>query len=232
MKNVFTLIIIPFVLVSCWKDINDTNKNCAFDCTTISGRIVTENGTVPAGGLNFQLDWTVMGELGGTYRNIKKFKTDNNGYFDFNFHASDLELIHRGGYTIKYLDSDENYVDLKDNSYDYPVIGVVDLRIRDTIINKTLWLPKHSSIKIKILNSNIKTYCNVYYKYGEISSNRYRNYRSGGSISSTEQLEKILNAAGNQLNYLQITREINNKLVSTDDSIYVPIRDTITYTIK
>lgn len=230
MKIKYLITFILFLLVSCWKDIDDTNKNCTSDCTTISGRIMTESGTIPVSGLDFQFDWVVKSELGGTYRNIKKFKTDNNGYFEFNFHATDLELNRGGGYSIKYLDSVKTFLNVYHPVGDFPFIGSVNIKSRDTLVNKTLWLPRRSCIRIKILNPTIKSGCNIYYKYGDISLDP--SYNSGGYINSEEQSEKILEAAGNQINYLQIGKEINNQYVSFDDSIYVPVGDTITYIIK
>lgn len=230
MKIKFAVIIILFLLVSCWKDIDDTNNNCTNDCTTISGRIVTEDGTVPASELNFQLDWKIQSELGGTYRNIKKFKSDKNGFFDISFHVTDQELYWKGGYAIKYLDSDKNYVDLNDHIGDYPVVGVVDLSIRDTLINKTVLIPRRSFIRFKMLNSTIQTVCIVYYKYGDVRNDR--SYHSGGRIDSKEQLEKVVEAAGNQMNYLNINKFPGDKIISIKDSIYVPPGDTITFNIN
>ena len=214
-------------MISCWKDIDDTNKDCTSNCTTITGRIITEGGTVGVSGLKFNLDWIIKSELGGTYRNIKNFTTDNNGYFNINFYATDQEIYWHGGYGINYTDSDKNFINIKEN----PVLGTFSLNKRDTIVEKTLLLPKRSSIKIKILNPNIETWCNVYFKYGDRSSDRYY-FHSSGQIYSVEQTEKILEAAGNQINYFIILKKINNNNVSIEDSMYVPIGDTIVYVIK
>lgn len=229
MKIKYVTILFLFFIVGCWKDYDDTNKDCTSDCTNITGRIVAEDGTVGVGGLNFQLDWIAKGTLGGTYRNIKKFTTDKNGYFNIYFHATDQELYFNGGYTIKYLDSNENYVKLYNLGTDYPVIGNVFISKRDTSINKVLTLPRRSHIKIKY-NSDIQSICRVFYKYGELSIPWF--YNLAGEIYTYQQLEKIIETAGNQMNYLLISTQINDKYVETDDSIYVPIGDTIVYNIK
>jgi hypothetical protein len=226
MKQKLLLLMISILMISCWSDIDDTNIECNSNCTTLTGRIVTEGGSVPAVGLKFNLDWIVKSELGGTYRNIKNFTTDNNGYFSISFYAKDLELKWHGNYSINYLDTDKNFIDFKE----YPGIGNVSLNKRDTIVNKILLLPKRSSIKIRILNPGIETSCNLHFKYGELNSNVL--FYSGGTIYSVEQSEKILEAAGNQINYISIYKKINNNLVSTEDSIFVPIGDTIVYEVK
>jgi hypothetical protein len=212
MKIKVIIIFILFLLESCWKNIDDTANNCTSDCTTISGRIMTEGGTVPASGLNFQFDWVIKGELGGTYRNIKRFKSDKNGYFEFSFHATDQELFWGGGYSIKYLDSANNFVNLKDLIDDFPVIGTVTMKRRDTLINKILWIPRRSYIRFKILNPNIQTGGSVYYKFGDVSSDRF--YHSPGWIYSNQQLDKIIEAAGNQINYIRINQLINQQNVN------------------
>ena len=229
MKIKYFSIVFLFFLVGCWNENDDSNIDCTSDCTNISGRIVTEDGSVPVGGLNFQLDWMVKGTLGGTYRNIKKFTTDKNGYFNINFHATDQELYFKGGYTIKYLGSDENFVNLRDLGADYPVLGYVYISKRDTLINKILMLPRRSYIKIKY-NSNIQSVCHVYYKFGELSLPMF--YNLAGEIYSIQQSEKIIETAGNQMNYLLISTQTNNNNFTVDDSIYVPIGDTIVYNIK
>jgi hypothetical protein len=57
-------------------------------------------------------------------------------------------------------------------------------------------------------------------------------YNHAGEIYSIQQSEKIIETAGNQMNYLLISSQINNNDVTVDDSIYVPIGDTIVYNIK
>jgi hypothetical protein len=230
MKMNFVIVLILLLLESCWSDIDDTDKNCTSDCTIISGMILTEGGTVPASGLNFQLDWEITSELGGTYRNIKKFQSDKNGYFEFSFHATDQELHWGGGYSIRYLDSTKYFVNLKDNYNDFPEIGVVNLNKRDTLINKILWIPRLSYLKLRILNPNVQTSCMVYYNYGDVTSDRINS--PGIWTYSNEQPEKIVEAAGNQINYIRIYKEINNETVSNVDSIYVPINDTVIYSVK
>lgn len=230
MKIRFITIFILFLFKSCSSHIDDTDKICTSDCTTISGRIMTENGTVPVSGLNFQFDWVVKSELGGTYRNIQKFKSDKNGRFEFSFHVTDLELRWEGGYAIRYLDSVNYFVNLNDHIEKFPLIGFVNLKRRDTVINKILWIPRRSCIRLKIVNPTIQTGCSVYYKYGDITEDRFYHY--GGWIYSIEQVEKIVEAAGNQINYIRINKLINNENVSINDSIYVPVGDTITYSIK
>jgi len=221
------LVLISLLLVSCWDEIDDTNKVYTTNTTTITGKIVTEGGTAPAKGVKLNLDWIIQGELGGTHRSIANTTTDNNGIFKFVFYASDLELRNNGGYRINYIGTDTNYVKLVNTN----ILGYVTLFKRDTVIEKTFLLPKRSFIKIKITDPQIQTYFEVYYRCGDLDFKD--SYQEGGGKYYPEVVtEKTVKAAGNQMNYIQISKNIDNKDITTTDSVYVPLGNTIVYSIK
>jgi hypothetical protein len=177
------------------------------------------------------MDWERHGELGGSYRNIRKFSPDKNGYFNFTFHASDLELRNNGGYHIRYIDSDNKFVDLSSGYEEYPTLGTISIQRRDTMVNKIFWLPRRSHIRIKILNPALETYCYVGFKARDIDSEVFNHHHSGW-ITSKEQTEEVMEAAGNQWNYLDIYKKIKGNTIMTEDSIYVSLGDTTLYEIK
>lgn len=232
MKRKLLSILFFLFLSGCWWNIDDTDKECINDCTSVSGRVLTEGGEVPVVGSHFQMDWRVRSELGGGYRNIRKFTTDKNGYFSFTFHASDPELRDHRAYLIKYIDSDKRFVGLYDYNEGYPPIGTISIQKRDTLVNKIFWLPRRSHIKVKFLNPAIEAYCYLRFKAGDIYSEDFYHYSQSGWISSKEQMEKVVEAAGNQMNYLDIYRKINGNTIAAEDSIYVSLGDTTLYEIK
>jgi hypothetical protein len=221
------LVSISLLFVSCWNEIDDTNKVYTTNTTTITGKIVTEGGTAPAKGVKLNLDWIIQSELGGTHRSIANTVTDANGIFKFVFYASDTELYFQGGYRINYIGTDTNYVKLVNTN----ILGYVPLYKRDTVIDKVILLPKRSFIKIKIPDPKIQTYFYVYYRCGDLD---FKNsYQNGGSKYYPEIVsEKTVEAAGNQLNYIRISKRIGDEDIFVTDSVYVPIGNTIVYSIK
>jgi len=65
MKYILSVILvsISLLLMSCWNEIDDTNKVYTTNTTTITGKIVTEGGTAPAKGVKLNLDWIIQSEL-------------------------------------------------------------------------------------------------------------------------------------------------------------------------
>lgn len=224
------LVSLSFLLHSCFTEIDDTGIVYTKDFTVLKGRIVTENGTKPVKGMKLNLDFEIHGEISGTHRNIRNFETDSNGYFNINFYPTDNEIkYHSGSYRFKCIGTYPQY-GLVNNEY---ILGIVFLNKRDTVIEKTYLLPTDSYLKVIYPSKNDTIQSRVWYNWGDMNSPYFgEKYRMGyASFYTLSDKEYLYVVAGNQMNYIDISRRYTSNTLKTD-SIYVQIGDTAVYRIK
>lgn len=230
LAQIMLLIAISFLHQSCFSYIDDTDVVYTKDFTVLKGHIVTENGTKPIKGMKLTLDFYIRGEISGTYRKIRNFETDSNGYFNINFYPTSSEIqYHNGSYRLKYVGDypEYNFVDPEN------ILGIVFLNKRDTVIEKTYLMPTISYLKLVFPANNDTILSKVWYGWGDMNSMRFGKEINSYWVSYRLLSEKeyLYEAAGNQMNYIKIYRRYTNKLLSTD-SVYVPVGDTTVYNVK
>lgn len=219
LRTLYPLIFL-FILLGCREEIDDTNKLYSTNLTTVTGIVLTEGGKVPVKGLKLNLDRVISDELTYSHRNILNFETDSTGHFKIEFYATDYEIYYGCVYNINYLDNSSKYI--KPTYREFSSIYLNHRR--DTVINKRILLPTRAYLRIKIVDNTKNIGFNTYYRCGD-------NNRIGGSKSIDSIInEMIVEAAGNQINYIGINKR-ENSINPTIDSIFVPVGDTITYTV-
>jgi hypothetical protein len=222
-KAIWAFIIISLTFTSCKEEIDDTGKLYTTNTTTITGVILTEGGKVPVKGMKLNLDRIISDEFTYSHRSIHNFVTDSTGHFKVEFYATDSELSSNRSYNINYFDNNNKYITPLDKNR---LCEIYLFHRRDTVINKTLLLPTRAYLRIKILENQKNIGFYSYYRIGDKN-------QSGGYKTLDETInEKIVEAAGNQINYIDITKRENNKNTTTTDSIFVTLSDTATYIIK
>ncbi len=210
------------ILISCSHNQDDrTVPPCDKNCTTVQGKFLTENWKVPVAGMNVSLEWALVGELGGSVRQIATTKTDNEGFYSFSFYIEDHELT-EGLFIINFKTPNNSFLK---PIYPYFKFGI---NKRDTVINYDYLLPKQSYIKI-IVDRQTSNYdyllCNVMYCAGD-------GMVVCDELDSRKENQKIVETAGNQYTYLQIIKNKGEQRSFIKDSIMVYLNDTAAYYIK
>ena len=245
MKNFLTLFLLLFI-VGCSKTDNDTKDVCTSDCTTISGKFITENNS-PVAGITVSLSYHISGgELGGGYtRKIVSTESDQNGIFDKDFHLKDNELgdSSRGYFKVDIDDSkiDANkYIRANGNNLGF---GIYSISRRDTVINNTFYIPTKAFIKVHLNNflpQQADDFFEVQtlYPYGvDIGNNPFLDllYSTGfsgyGTFKAT-QLNNLLTVfvAEGEKNVIRIVKRKNGQNATEDYPVVVPENNTIELT--
>jgi hypothetical protein len=242
MKNYLTLFLLLFIM-GCSKTDNDTKDVCTSDCTTISGKFITENNS-PVPGIKVSLSYHISGgELGGGYtRKIVNTQSDQNGFFNKDFHLKDDELGDSSqGYFMVDIDDSKidgnKYIRANSNSLGFAIYSI---RRRDTVINNTFYIPTKAFIKVH-LNNFIPQQADDFFEvqtlfpYGmEIGNNPFLDspYSTGfsgyGAFKAT-QFNNLLTVfvAEGEKNVIRIVRRKNGENTTEDYPVVVPKNNTI-----
>jgi hypothetical protein len=160
MKNLILVFILSLIFISCEKTEDDTNNVCTSNCTTLSGRFITLNSQ-PVPNIKVSLKYRIGGgELGGgSTRKIINTKSDQYGNFNSNFFIKDSELANSSGYFE--VEIDDSNIDINKYIRTNNLIGgnstdigfaIYFITNRDTIIDKTFYIPKKAYIKVNLNN--------------------------------------------------------------------------------
>ncbi len=254
LKNlIYLLLLISFV--SCSRtEIDDTNEICSSNCTTLQGRFITLNNEGVQGvkvSLTYRISGGALG--GGSSRFIVETETDENGIFNEQFYINDDELgdTARGFFLIDYDDSslDVTSFILSDNligSTTQPLSqGVPSIRVRDTIIGNTFYLPKKSNITVNLNNfqpiqDDDYFEVQILYPFGpNIGSNgflstEYSTGFSGYGTFRANGLNSQLNpfVAENEQNIIRVLRRKNGVNTTEDVPLFVPPNNSIQLTFE
>ncbi|OYU80428.1 MAG: hypothetical protein CFE23_09225 [Flavobacterium sp. BFFFF1] len=150
-KLIIVLLGIGF-LQGCEEVIDDFDKGCTSDCTTVNGVFVTAEN-VPLKGIKIEVDYNTHVDHSYSTRNIKKAVTDEQGFYDLTFFAKDTELGNGGPGTFR-LQADFSVLDT--TKYMVPdrvfMYGNFNLSRRDTVLSKAFYVPRKAVIKVSLHN--------------------------------------------------------------------------------
>jgi len=208
-------------LTGCVKD--DTNlPQCENDCSVVKGYFLTDNGKNPIAGVALELDWSISSELGGSMRKIAKSKTDENGFYLFQFYAKDNELTN-GRFSVSYSNLDKSFL-----TQIYPYFSFRILK-RDTLIMHNCIIPKRAFVKIEFIGSVFSIDSNFVKCFYKSLNN---DYLIGDWVDSRNETYKISETGGNQNTYFDIMRHKGSIMTEFYDSIFIKPNDTGIYKIN
>jgi len=164
-KSVY--ILISILLISCSSTDDSEVNNCVSDCTTIKGRITTDN-SVGISGVEVEfifVDQPVPG-FGAFIRNIAKGKTDEDGNFEISGYIKDEEIYNfeDGSFKIRILEEslDDSYIKKEELVSEFGFFSAVSavnvdkfipmLSTRDTIIEHNLIVPRKELLTVRVRN--------------------------------------------------------------------------------
>lgn len=251
MKNLITVLILFLIFTSCEKTEDDTNNACTSNCTTLSGKFITLNNQ-PVPNIKVSLKYRIGGgELGGgSTRKIVSTKSDQYGNYNNNFFIKDSEIGNNSGYFQ--VEIDDSNIDVNKYIRTNNLIGgnstdmgfaIYSIINRDTIIDKTFYIPKKAYIKVNLNNFVVQQAGDLFevqtlYPFGvKIGVNPFLNseYSTGfsgyGNWTATN-LNNSLNVfvAEGERNIIRINRIKNGIGSSQDFEVNVPPNNTIELT--
>lgn len=149
-----------FIFTSCEKTEDNTNDDCTSNCTTLRGRFVTlNNAPVPNIKVSLNYEISGLGFGGGYTRKIISTESDQNGSFYKNFFINDKELGNTTNGSFQFNIDDSNldvnkYIRTNNFTDMRTEIGfsIYSITTRDTIIDKTYYIPKKAYIKVNLNN--------------------------------------------------------------------------------
>ncbi|MBI3219771.1 MAG: hypothetical protein HYZ44_09685 [Bacteroidetes bacterium] len=196
---------------SCVREEDDlSSQNCSSQCTVVSGKFVTHDGTQPIPNVPVTLYWrNILMEAGGVVRKKATGITNSNGDFMFKFSMRDDELA-EGYFTVKYDIRDTNYWTIGDKEF-----PIQKLR-RDTMVFSSYLIPVKAYLDLQITNPNdIKPtdyfYTSFRFRYGE--------YAFGTGVIWKSIPEQPLEIAGNQKVFVATSRIKSGVASTTYDTL-------------
>jgi len=252
MKNIIKFFTLLLVFTGCEKTEDDTNNNCTSNCTTLSGKFVTLNNA-PVPNIKVSLKYRISGgELGGgSTRKIASLESDQNGNFHKNFFIKDNEL---GNGASGYFDVeiDDSNIDVNKFIRTNNLIGstttdigfaIYSITNRDTIIDKTFYIPKKAFIKVRLnnfvrLQADDSFEVQTLFPFGsKVGINNFLNseYSTGFSgygnwtAISNNNLFTVFVAEG-ETNIIRVFRRKNGVNSAEDIPIFIPVNNTIELT--
>lgn len=252
MKNLIKIIFLIFVVTSCSKTEDDTNNECTSNCTIIRGKFISANNA-PVPNIKVSLQYRISGGGLGplSIRKIVNTQSDKNGNFNKNFYIKDNELGNSAPGYFK-VDIDDSNIDVTKYIRTNNLIGntttIIGLTIysitnRDTIIDKTFYIPKKAYIKVNLNNfvsqkTGDKFEVQTLYPFGhKIGLNKFLDSEystgfSGYSNWTATNLNNKLNVfvAESEKNIIRVIRVKNGIGSSEDFEITVPPNNAIELT--
>lgn len=156
MKNIISvLLVLMLSFLGCAKFEEDLidGRNCK-DCTLISGRITTSNGTTPISNMKVELYWNYGGDgslFSGISRKKATTKTDKNGYYDLICQLKDEEMEKGSFHVSANVDNNIYCNTVRSTGDDWKVLSVPDLR-KDASFDINYDIPKKSFIEMSATN--------------------------------------------------------------------------------
>ena len=249
MKKLIPVFILFIFLTSCAKTEDDTNNVCTSNCTTLSGKFITLNNQ-PVPNIKVSLKYRRSNELASFERKLVDIKSEQNGNFNNDFFIKDNELgITDGFFQVEIDDSNiDNNKYIRTKNFvggGWQDIGFAIYRIfnRDTIIDKTFYIPKKAFIKVNLNNFVIQQpqdrfEVQTLYPFGQKNgfdpflNTEYSTGCSGFDNWKATSINNQLNVfvAEGETNIIRITKIKNGIGSSHDYEINVPPNNTIELT--
>jgi len=223
--RILFLILILFSFYSCEKIDDDFNNVCNSDCTVIEGTFTTANN-IPIKNVKIELDYRASnGTFGVSVRNIRQTITNDIGYYRMEFFIEDNELGESADGYFR-LQSDFSNVE---NTNDFIIPNnalngldtydvIYSINTRDTIINKSVYIPTKAILKINLTN------------YFPIQQNDFFNvvgtYPGGGfSFSANSQPNQLfeIEVAQNEISSIEVKKRKNGIISIVDEiDLFIP----------
>ena len=224
----FILLSIPLVLMCCFELEDDlVSQNCTDHCTTISGRLLTNNGADGIGDVRLTAKWKYSYgiEAGGIIRTKAIGRTDANGNYSLTFAMRDDEIA--GGYfLVEYEVNESEYLTFANDYIFFP-----DLK-PDSTATLNYLIPKKAFIKCSVLNT-AKLQPADYFATEFTSYMGHDGRSRSGSVltwSSGFSGDVTVGVAGNQPLYLKTYKRINEVYTTKYDTVTIIAGQTIGYT--
>lgn len=249
MKKLILVLIVSQFLTSCAKTVDDTNNACTSNCTTLSGKFITLNNQ-PVPNIKVRLKYVRSNELAYFARKLVDIKSDQNGNFYNDFFIKDNELGLTDGYFQAEVDDsnidNNNYIrinNLTGGGYQDLSYVIYHIFNRDTIIDKSFYIPKKAFIKVNLNNFVIQQPGDTFevqtlYPFGEkiginpLLDSEYATGFSGYGIWTATNLNTSFNVfvAEGENNIIRIIKRKNGIASSQDFLVTVPPNNTIELT--
>jgi hypothetical protein len=212
------------VISSCVLEEDDlSSQNCSSQCTVVSGKFVTHDGTKPIPNVPVTLYWkNLQIEAGGVIRTKATGTTNSNGDFLLNFAMRDDELK-QGYFALKFDIQDPNFWTIGDKEF-----PIQKLR-RDTMVFSSYLIPVKAYLDLQITNPNdIKPtdyfYSSFRFRYGEYTNHGY-------SVSLSTIPGKPLEIAANQKVFVETIRRKLGIVSTTYDTLLLQKGERKVYSI-
>jgi hypothetical protein len=223
------LICLVALFQSCSKEENDLiSQQCEFECTTITGKFMTDNGEVPIPNAKLIVKWDNIPYLGsGIIRTKATTLTDSEGNFTLNFSIRDEEL-EDGGFYIEYVLNEEQYLNSYQNRITLYQIS------RDTTVEINYNIPRKAFINLSLINLDeiqpADNFATDFYYERPIG---FDQSVDGQTVawSSQSSGNNLVEVAGNQPILLKVRRRINGVDSVESDTLIIEAGTTINYTV-
>lgn len=248
MKRFFLLLVLIILNQSCNKTDDDTENVCSTNCTILKGRFVTKNN-IPLKNIKLRLDYRVSNApFSANTRIIKETKTDEDGFYNMEFYLEDSEIGENGeGFFALLIDESnlnpDNYI-RRDEIY----IGdaIYSLPTRDTIIDKSFYIPTKEFITVNLNNFvpiedndhfEVRTRfpSGIYIGQNDLIDSEYASQSSGfdnyTSSSQFEIFDEVI-VASNEMNLISIVKYKNGVGSTEDFLIFIPENNDIELTYE
>lgn len=239
----FILINLLLLFISCRKD--DSAIPCKATCYIAQGQVVTNDGK-GISGIPISLEYKTKNGLFNSYRVLAKGKTNNRGQYRIQGAPLEEEIdSFSSGYfqlRMRFKDVNRNVlaIPFRNNpdskvNYDYSE-SYLDLYTMDTVLNKSLFIPKVSSIKLNVKNFDIQNTSNYLRIYNRVKvednpeQEAYMQdklyYRGGGlylypDYKITDTTVQIT-AYADLYNNITIEKKKDGQITEEHQVIYVP----------
>ncbi len=149
MKKIFSIIILMIAILSCHKKDDDTSEVCTGNCTNFKYKIVTAD-SVGVKNLNYTLiRYEFFTFSSPKVRILGQGTTNSEGILDISVYLKDKELK-GGSYDLVLSENNPEA-----NKYLHREVASrigVSIKRRDTVINRTIYIPTKAYIKLNLKN--------------------------------------------------------------------------------
>ena len=237
MKKYILLLGVLLFLQGCSGVEDDFGNGCVSDCTVINGHFVTA-GNVPLGNVRLELDFHNSSMFSSVTRNIVSERTGDDGFYSMGFYIKDNELA---GATEGFfrLQADFRGLDMDRYIVHAPVtfIDYLDISSRDTIIERTFYVPTKATIKVNLSNFNPVALGDSFRVFSSFPSGAKvedgfleTDYQgSGFGIFAEDVLNQTISVvvAERETNVIKIHKNKNGVVTTEEFELYVPEHNAI-----
>ena len=232
MKNVVALFIasgLALLGTSCTEK-EELLETCSSSCTTVTGRLVTANGSAPIAGATVTLKWHYGQGMNLGSKAKTRTTTDANGKYQVSFYINDNELA-EGFFSVKYDVDKSRYYTIGEPGVAFPHLK------RDTLVTVPNYIiPRKAFVRLAVTNPQQIPSGGVFMSdfntcYG--TNNTFGpSIQGGGAVVNWQNLpsENPLPVAGDQPIIIRSYKTQNGVTTQSSDTLAIPAVTTKTYT--